>query len=93
MLVLLAQLKVQAGKADEARAAFRDLGRSVKANEPGTLEYNFFQRKDDPLTFLVFERYRDEAAFQAHGANLKQHAGVFASLVDGAPSITFLDEV
>lgn len=94
MIVLQAKLKVQAGKAEEARAAFRALAEQIRASEPGVLEYRFFQLKDEPETFVVLERYRDEAALQAHMANLmQQHAAVFTSIVEGAPDATFLDEV
>jgi quinol monooxygenase YgiN len=93
MFTVLAELKVREGKVDEAKAAFRELVRAVKSSEPGTLEYTFLQRKDDPLTFIVFERYQDENAFQTHMVNLQQHAAAFASVLAGAPSATFLDEV
>lgn len=93
MFTVLAELKVREGKIDAAKAAFRELMKTVKATEPGTLVYTFHQRKDDPRTFVVYERYQDESAFQTHMANLGQHAGVFAGVLEGAPSATFLDEL
>jgi quinol monooxygenase YgiN len=93
MFTVLAELKVREGKIDEAKAAFRELTKTVKAAEPGTLVYAFHQRKDDPHTFVVYERYQDENAFHAHMANLGQHAAAFAAVLEGPPSATFLDEV
>ena len=93
MFTLLAELKVQPGKVEEAKAAFRDLQRAVKASEPGTLTYTFHQRRDDPATFIVYERYQDEAAFQTHMANLGQHAGTFGTLLESGPNPTFLVDI
>ncbi len=93
MFTVLAELKVREGKVDEAKAAFRELMKTVKSTEPGTLVYSFHQRKDDPRTFVVYERYQDESAFQAHMVNLGQHAAAFAAVLEGPPAATFLDEL
>ena len=93
MFTVLAELKVREGKVDEAKAAFRELMKTVKSTEPGTVEYTFHQRKDDPRIFVVYERYQDESAFHAHMANLGQHAAAFAAVLEGGPSATFLDEI
>ena len=93
MFTVLAELKVREGKIDAAKTAFRELTKTVKATEPGTLVYTFHQRKDDPRTFVVYERYQDEAAFQQHMANLGRHAGAYAAVLEGAPTAAFLDEV
>jgi len=93
MFTLLAELKVQAGKVEEAKAAFRELARLVKASEPGTLVYTFHQRTDDPTTFVVYERYQDEAAFQTHMANLGQHSAIFGSVLESGPHPTFLVDI
>ncbi len=36
--------------------------------EPGCLHYSAHRSKDDPRDFLLFEQYRDDAAFDAHQA-------------------------
>jgi len=38
-------------------------------SEAGCEEYTVVNANDDPLTFLLFEIYRDEEAFQAHAAS------------------------
>ncbi|MEV6768235.1 putative quinol monooxygenase [Nocardia sp. NPDC051030] len=38
------------------------------ATEPGCLAYNFWRDPTDPHRFLLFERYADERAFEAHRA-------------------------
>jgi quinol monooxygenase YgiN len=93
MQTLIATLKVQNGKQEEAKTLFRELSAAVRANEPGTLAYVFHQRKDDPLTFWVYETYASEDAFKAHGANLAKWGPRFAGVLAGRPEIVFLEEV
>jgi (4S)-4-hydroxy-5-phosphonooxypentane-2,3-dione isomerase len=93
MFVVLAELKVAEGKAEDAKAAFRKLAETVKGSEEGTLTYTFHQQKDDPHTFFVYECYRDEAAFSTHMSNLAQHAAAFAGLLVDAPKTTFLEAI
>src|SRR5262245_37663850 len=40
----------------------------IKANEPRTLVYAVHTVKDQPLQRILYELYRDEEAFKAHGA-------------------------
>jgi quinol monooxygenase YgiN len=65
----------------------------VRANEPGTKAYVFHQRKDDPCVFVAYEKYENDEAFKAHGANLRAHGGAFAAVLDGRPEIVILDEI
>ena len=49
---------------------FLDLFRTLKAemtkHEPGNMYYDLYRSRKAPRTYVVTERYRDEAAFQAH---------------------------
>jgi quinol monooxygenase YgiN len=40
----------------------------IKASEPGTLVYASHRVEGQPLQRIFYELYRDEAAFDAHGA-------------------------
>jgi|MudIll2142460700_1097286.scaffolds.fasta_scaffold525695_1 quinol monooxygenase YgiN len=93
MVTLLAELKVKADKVEEAKVAFRKLMETVKSSEPGTLTYTIHQRNDDPHTFVVYERYVDDAAFQTHMGNLATHGAGLATVLEGAPAATFLTEL
>lgn len=93
MPTLLATLKVKKDKVEEAKEGFRKLAAQVRANEPGTQVYAFHQRKDDPSTFIVYEKYANDEAFKKHGENLRSQGAVFAGVLEGRPEITFLDEV
>ncbi len=34
--------------------------------EPGCIEFTVYREKEEPRTFVLYEVYEDEAAFQAH---------------------------
>ena len=81
MPTVVATIKVKEDKIDEAKAFFKELAADTLANESGTLAYVPLQQKDEPTTFIFYEKYADDAAFATHGANLqkvsKEFAGVF----------------
>jgi quinol monooxygenase YgiN len=61
-------VRMVAPEGEEARAA--DLiGRLVEATrtEPGNVHYIAHRDPEDPRVFLLYEQYRDKAAFEAHG--------------------------
>lgn len=66
MVVLVARYFVRAGHGDEVEAALREMGALVRAREPDCLVYEVNRSPDDPDQFLLYERYRDEAALEAH---------------------------
>lgn len=90
---VVATIKVKEDKIDEAKAFLAKLARDTVENEKGTLAYVAHQRKDDPTLFVFYEKYEDDAAFAAHGENLKSVGKEFAALLGGAPEIVMLDEL
>jgi quinol monooxygenase YgiN len=74
--VVIAQYRVRAG--DEARVeqALKEMVAPTRA-EPGNLDYQVFRDPADPSLFVLFERYADEPAFEAHRAS--QHFGTWLS--------------
>jgi quinol monooxygenase YgiN len=93
MLSVVATLKVQEDKIEEAKKLFKELASGVKENEPGTLAYIPHQRKDDPSLFVFYEKYENEAALKTHQANLAQHGARFAGILAGRPEIALIDEI
>ena len=63
----MASLKVVDGKQAEFEAAFAEMQKAVKAEEPGTLQYDLMQDEADPTTYRVFEIYDSEDARKVHG--------------------------
>lgn len=90
---VVATLKIKQDQIEEATSFLKQLAADTLAKEPGTLAYTVHQRKDDPSTFVFYEKYESDAAFATHGANLKSAGAGFASILAGAPDIVILDEV
>jgi quinol monooxygenase YgiN len=93
MLSVVATLKVKEDKLAEAQAFFKELAAGVLANEPGTLAYVIHQRRDDPPTHVVYEKYESDEAFALHGKNLAAKGAEFMAFLDGPPDVVILDEL
>ncbi len=90
---LVATLKVREDKIEEAKTLFKELAAGVRENEPGTLAYVFHQKKDEPTTFVVYEKYESDEAFATHGQNLRAQGARFAGVLAGAPEMLMLEEI
>ena len=90
---VIATLKVNPDKVEDAKKLFAELAANVKSEEPGTLAYVPHQRSDEPTTFIFYEKYADKAAFDTHGANLAKAGAKFAGVLAGPPEIVFMEEV
>jgi len=56
------------GEADTVADILRRLAPLTRA-EPGCIQYEVHRHADDPNTFMLFERFVDEAALEAHTAS------------------------
>lgn len=63
----MATLKVVDGKQADFEAAFADMQAAVKAEEPGTVQYDLMQDEADATTYRVFEVYENSDARNVHG--------------------------
>lgn len=68
MEILVARYTVQPGMGDEVAAALREMAVLVRQQEPDCVVYEIARSDDDPDQFLLYERYRDAAALEAHRA-------------------------
>jgi quinol monooxygenase YgiN len=93
MASVVATIKVKEDKLEEAKAFYKKLTAEVKENEAGTLAYVFHQRRDDPLTFIVYEKYENDEALAVHSQNLGAKAADFMALMSDPPEIVVLDEI
>lgn len=64
--VVIARWVAQPGEEGTVAAAIDALIEPSRA-EPGNLAYEPHRDPSDPRTFLLYERYVDEAAYRAHG--------------------------
>lgn len=90
---VIATLKVKDDKIEEAKKFLTELAAETLANEPGTVAYTVHQKKDDPTTFVFYEKYNDDAAFAKHGENLRAKGAGFAGILAGRPEIVLLEEL
>jgi len=95
MLTVIATLPVQPGKEPELEEIFTKLAADVRANEKGCPLYSLNRMRKEPGTYVVVERYVDDAAFKHHGQTPYFLAAFpkIGSVLAGAPRIDILDEV
>jgi quinol monooxygenase YgiN len=91
---IVATLKVKAGQQAAFEAIARKLVAAVNANEAGCMLYTL-NKSEDPQTYVFMERYRDEAAVQAHRAteHYRNYGKEMGAHLDGAPAILRMKEV
>ncbi len=62
----IAKLIVKPGQEKEIERLQVELAQITKKSEPDCLVYDFIRHRTEPRTYVVYARFRDEAAFQAH---------------------------
>ena len=90
---VVATIKVKQDKVEEAQRFLKQLAADTLAKEKGTLAYLVHQRKDDPATFVIYEKYASADDLKLHSKNLAGVGAQFGALVAGAPDIAFLEEI
>ena len=66
--VLVVRMTARDGEQDRAAELIPQLVEASRA-EPGNVHYIAHRDPDDPRVFLIYEQYRDKAAFEEHGAS------------------------
>jgi quinol monooxygenase YgiN len=89
----IATLNVKPGKEQEFERLQQELSELTHAHEPGTLVYDVIKSRGKPRTYVVYGRFQDEAAFQAHQASPFHDRLVppILSCVDGEMDLQMLD--
>ncbi|HEU4624020.1 MAG TPA: antibiotic biosynthesis monooxygenase family protein [Steroidobacteraceae bacterium] len=62
----IAKLVVKPGMEATFENLQRELSQLTHAQEPDTLVYDVLKHRTQPHTYVVYGRFRDEAAFQRH---------------------------
>ena len=89
----IATLKVKEGKESEFERLQKELSELTHADEPGTLVYDVIKSRAKPRTYVVYGRFKDEAAFQVHQAS-PSHVRLVPPImacVDGEMDLQLLD--
>src|SRR5919112_709280 len=84
MIILHATIQIKPGRREEAIPFFLQMEQATQQEE-GCLEYKFVSTLENPDTFMVVERWEDQAALERHFASA--HMALFreqrADLVTG----------
>jgi autoinducer 2-degrading protein len=91
-ITFIARMTVKPGQEAAFIAACRELEAHVRANEPGTLLYEFFKLRE-PNRYAVLECFRDEAAEHLHmgSAVLAAVAPKISACLDGTWEREYFD--
>ncbi len=95
MIGLVAELKVKDGEQAAFEALMRDLMAQVKANEPGALLYQLHRKRGEAGTYVMLERYADEAALAGHASqpHFLAASAQLRTMLAAPPVMTIADEV
>jgi quinol monooxygenase YgiN len=65
-LVLVVHIKIKPDAVAQFMAEVERNGRAARDTEPGCLQFDVLQDRDDPTRVMLYEVYADDAAFEAH---------------------------
>jgi quinol monooxygenase YgiN len=66
MIIFIATLHVKSGKEKEFESLQQELSQLTHASEPGTHVYDVIRHRDKPGVYVVYARFKDQAAFDLH---------------------------
>jgi quinol monooxygenase YgiN len=62
----IATLKIKSGREAEFEKLQQELSRLTHESEPDALVYDVIKHREQPRTYVVYSRFRDNAAFELH---------------------------
>jgi quinol monooxygenase YgiN len=89
----IATLKVKAGMESEFERLQKELSELTHAHEPDTLVYDVIKHREQQRTYVVYARFKDDAAFEYHQKTSFHDRLVppILACVDGAMDLQFYD--
>jgi len=95
MLGIVATLKLKPGEEATFESELKSMIKTVAAEEPGCLQYDMFKHQSEPGTYVMMERYTDQAAMDAHMSSPHFQALIkkLGNVLAGPPEINVLDAV
>ena len=94
MPAIIATIRVKPGMGAQFEPVAKELVAMVNANEPGCLLYVLL-RGDEPDSYVMMERYADEAAIELHRKTdyFKEIGKRMGAFMAGPPEVRVLAEV
>jgi quinol monooxygenase YgiN len=65
-----AEFTIEEGKIEEYKELIKEMSRVVEANEPDTIDYQFYLNRDDETKCVVHETYANSDAVLAHNTGV-----------------------
>ena len=89
MILVTASARLRSDARAEALAAAARM-QEATAREPGCHEYRFWSRSRTPSAILLFERWEDQAALDAHlsAPHTRDFGAAIAAYADGPVDVT-----
>lgn len=93
MTCFIATLKIKPGMEAEFERLQKELSELTHANEPDTPVYDVIRHRERRDTYVVYARFKDEAAFNLHMATPFHERLVppILACVEGAMDLQFYD--
>ena len=66
MIVFIATLQVAKGSEADFERLQTELSELAHSSEPGLFVYDVVRHAENPLTYVVYARFKDQAAFDFH---------------------------
>ncbi len=66
MIVFIATLQVAKGQEADFERLQTELSKLAHSSEPGLLVYDVIRHTENPSTYVVYARFKDQAAFDFH---------------------------
>ena len=82
MIIIQGWMRLEEGEIERLRPAAETMIRTTRTTEPGCIEYNFAVDLVEPNLIRIGERWRDQAALDAHFASA--HMAAFQKAMAGA---------
>ncbi len=94
MIVSIVEVKIKPGKEKDYEAIGLEASKVIEAEEPGTLFFGV-HRTDDPSTYMIVARFKDQDALTAHeqDAALTDIRAKFADVIAAPPSRTLYEQI
>lgn len=93
MVSIVARIKVKDGEGASFEKVAKELQAKVAANEPGC-DYYALHKTDDPTVYVFIERYKDQAAIEAHrkSDHFRTLGKEMGQYMAGAPTVEIFQE-
>ena len=92
---ITAVIRVKKGHEDTMRRALLEVAENVRINEPNTIGFFVSQEEENPSVFTTYERFRDEAAMDAHNNStvVARFFGIAKPILDGDVILVTCSEI